>query len=350
MNNFNIDDMCDTESTISTDSYNSCNSYNSVVLEDYDEKINNIKYINIDDEYIDTPNGIITPLFPYQKRALKKMIDIESTGIINNVFYGEERNHIRFLNYSSSPSIIKTSIGIYADELKNNIFIKKNNKGVDIEDEVDIKVGKTLTMIALIKENKNIKNNNIIKKTINGIKLSIIDNRKKLLTQTLVIVEHSECDDILIQFQTHCPELKIYQISTQKHNDNIVIGSWYNDNEWSEQRTKIINRERIIEEDIINYDVILCSNVLYPRFYQSVSEYKWNRIIIFNVEKYFLPYKLEVYFNFLWFVTSNPYELYDKEKPFTGKIFGNESDDKKGLMDYLIVKNRMEDIRNEIKI
>ena len=182
-----------------------------------------------------------------------------------------------------------------------------------------------------------------MKKTADQM-MTIINN-KKLLKKTLIVVEHLECDNIMIQFNTHCPSLKIYQITTQKHNDDIVIGSWYDDKEWSYEGTKIINNERIIEDEIEEYDVILCSHLLFPRFYKSVREYKWNRVIIFDQELYYLPYELEIYFNFMWFVTSNPNELYNNEKPFINKIFGKKEDDKKSLMEYLIVQNCEEDIR-----
>jgi hypothetical protein len=151
----------------------------------------------------------------------------------------------------------------------------------------------------------------------------------------------------MIQFNTHCPTLKVYQIATQKHNDNIVTGSWFDDKEWSYEGTKIINKERIIEDEIEEYDVILCSHLLFPRFYKSVIEFKWNRVIIFDQELYYLPYELEIYFNFMWFVSSNPYALYNVEKPFIEKIFGKKEDDNNSLMEYLIVQNYMEDIRKE---
>ena len=349
MENLYIDDISDSDSTISVDSFNSIDSNQ---IEDYEEILDNINYIGINDEFIETPEGINIPLYPYQKRALFKMIDIERTGVIKNIFYGQEKNHIRCLNKPSSPLTIKTNIGIYADELINKILLqtkKYNDIEIDVEDEEYIKVGKTLTMISLIKSNYDIVNNNKISNTINGMKLSIINN-KKLLKKTLIIVEHLECDDVMIEFNTYCPSLKVYQIATQKHNDNIVIGSWEDDTEWSDEGTKVINNECIIEEEIKEYDVIVCSHVLFPRFYKSVVDYKWDRVIIFDAEKYYLPIELEIYFNFLWFVTSNPYDLYNKEKPFTGKIFGNRNDDKKSLMDYLIVKNDIENIRNEIQI
>ena len=355
----NIDDLYDSESTNSIDSCNSDDD--NANLEDYEERLNNIKYINNDDiidisDDIHISDDILTSLYPYQKRTLIKMIDIEKNGFIKNILYGEERNHIRCLNTFSSPSIIKTNICIYADDIYNDDIYNDDDYNDDIynidnynnikKDIESNKIDKILTIISLIKTNHDIKNNNKIIKSINGTKISIIENKKNL-PQTLIICEHLDCDFIMEQFEIHCPSLKVYLNSTQKHNDNIVIGSWYDDKDFSEDDTKIINKERIIEEEIKDYDVILCSHILFSRFYKSVTEYKWNRIIIFDTEKYYLPYELAIYFNFMWFVMSNPYELYNKKKPFTGKIFGNEDDDIKGLMDYLIIMNKTEYIKNE---
>ena len=330
----NIDELYDTESTNSIDSDNS--DEDIIHLEDYEERLNNINYINNNnDDNIELSDDILTSLYLYQKRTLIKMIDIENKGFIKNILYGEERNHIRCLNTCASPSIIKTNICIYADDIDNIDNIDNNSK-----------IDKILTIISLIKTNHNIKNNNKIIKSINGTKISIIENKKNL-PQTLIICEHLECDFMMEQFEEHCPSLRVYLNSTQKHNDNIVIGSWYDDKEFSDDETKIINKERIVEEDITDYDVIICSHILFSRFYKAVTEYKRNRIIMFDTEKYYLPYELVIYFNFMWFVISNPYELYNKKKPFTGKIFGNENDDKKGLMDYLIIMNKTKDIYNE---
>lgn len=333
------------ESVMSTNSYY---SDEEILPEEYEIRKNNITYIENNQEMFDN-DDIAIPLYPYQKRSLKVMIDRENTGLIDNISYGGEKNHIRCLNIPDSMAIINTNISIYNDELKIKIPLGKYKSNIELEDEKTIEIDRILTIIALIKYNRIVKNNNdLIKKAISGTSISLIIE-KPLLQQTLIIIEHSECDNIVEKFNKYCPELKIYLISTQKHNDNIVIGSWFDDGEWNEDRTKIINREELIEDEIKEYDVIICSHILYYRFYQSVKNYIWNRIVIVDCDKYNLPFKLETYFNFMWFVISNTNDLYG-EKPYISKIFGKINDDKKGIMDYLIVKNRMEDIKYEMDL
>jgi len=342
-------DSSDTDSTLSVDSYS---SDNEIIIEEYENNvgdIDKIKYIEITDAFINTPDEILIHLYQYQKRSLYKMINIENTGRIEDLTYISEKNYIRCLNIKPTSMNIITTIGIYSDELKIKIPMGKYKSNIELMDEKIIPINNILTIIALIKCNKIVNNNNnILKKAINGASMSTIANNTQL-TQTLIIVEHSECDNIITQFEKYSPELKIYLISTQKHNDNIVIGSWYDDNEWSEDGIKIINKEEIILDEIKNYDVIVCSHMLYYRFYQSVIDYKWNRIVIIDPDKYYLPYEMVTSFNFMWFVISNPYKLYD-DKPYISKIFGKLMDDKKLLVDYLIVKNKIDDIKNEMII
>ena len=161
MNNsiMSIFDVSDTDSNISDDSFN---SLDSVQIEDYDERFDNVNYINSYNSIIETPEGIDTLLYPYQKRSLCAMVEMEETGYIINRKYQDEKNYIRCITKPTTSCNIKTNIGIYSDNLKNKILLKTKEYSdyfINIEDEEHIKVGKTLTIISLIKNNHIINEN-----------------------------------------------------------------------------------------------------------------------------------------------------------------------------------------------
>jgi len=311
-----INEIDSDDDTISTTSYYSSDS-DYTIEEDYEERENHIKYLDENDFSILQPKTILTKLYNYQLRSLYKMIEMENTGYIKNIYYGSEKYHIRCLNNPPVLCDLKTNIGIYSD-----------------------KKGKILTLISLIKLNEKIPNYPIIQKTGSGLELTKKINDNLVLNQTLLIVEHTDVDRIYNEFNKNCPSLKVLLIATQKHLDNIVIGSWEDDNIWSKDGTKVINKEELINDEINNYDVILVSHILYIRLYQSTKYYKWNRVIIMNCNNYELPQNLELRFNFLWFSISNYMELYENNCNFINDIFGKEEDDVKAILDYLIVINK----------
>jgi hypothetical protein len=311
-----INEIDSDDDTILTTSYYSSDS-DYTIEEDYEERENHIKYLDENDFSILQPKTILTKLYNYQLRSLYKMIEMENTGYIKNIYYGSEKYHIRCLNNQPVLCDLKTNIGIYSD-----------------------KQGKILTLISLIKLNEKIPNYPIIQKTGSGLELTKKINDNLVLNQTLLIVEHTDVDRIYNDFNKNCPSLKVLLIATQKHLDNIVIGSWEYDNIWSKEGTKVINKEKLITDEINNYDVILVSHILYIRLYQSTKYYKWNRVIIMNCNNYELPQNLELRFNFLWFSISNYMELYENNCKFINDIFGKEEDDVKAILDYLIVINK----------
>jgi DNA polymerase III delta prime subunit len=201
-------------------------------------------------------------------------------------------------------NIFENKKKIESDEIiiENQIGIFGNPKGT----------GKTLSIIGLILyKNKN--NNNIKKITINRNDYIEIKKQYKITNVTVII-----CSNYMIEYWIS--ELKLTELRYNKYNN---------------KKTIIIDK----------YDVILCTPKTFIKLINKNQNICWNRIIyeepIINTIKYIN----NIYFDFLWIISNNPYELLNySDNTLLKNLLNNIS-----LFEYfekLIIKNEDKELEN----
>ena len=88
---------------------------------------------------------------------------------------------------------------------------------------------------------------------------------------------------------------------------------------------KLSKLNNLDNNNIINYDVILCPGSKYSHFEKKFFNYKWNRIIIDEASEINLPLNLKWTCNFVWLLTSRLNELFYSKKGYLKPIFGKLS-------------------------
>lgn len=272
------------------------------------------------DEKITQPKSIKIELLNHQKTMIHKMLCIEETGTIK-------------INDCVVKSFNIFDIPGNQAELKTNIAILGDKVGS----------GKTLMIISLITIKKQIPDRLI---ELGGSQYYSIKLKPSspLLKTNLIIVPHKILSQWSESFEKYSPNLNIYSIDENKKIDDMVkiIKIKRKDPNGFEY---IEENEKLIENKIYNYDVIIISENLYRRFYKICQNYRFDRIFIDEADSIKLPKDMNCQFNFMWLITGTPTGLFNFSKPFINKIFKNEN-----LSPYFVIKNDDIYIDNSIKL
>lgn len=269
------------------------------------------------DEKILQPEHISIKLLDHQRTIIYKMQQLEESGIIKTDKNADDIDYTKKNNCIN----INTNIGILGDK---------------------VGAGKTLTTVSLISMNKKLKDRNAIISGEQYFTLSYETKNKKLDCNLIVVPQK-----ILHQWNNTfkcCKNLNVLVLEKNKDIDKIVkkiIKKDYNN--------KIIEKEEIIEEDIINYDVILIGENIIYRFYFLSTQYKWNRIFIDEADTIKNISCIPLYeFNFAWIITGTPEGLKYRKIGSISKIFKDYKYRK--IYQYFIIKNDDNYIDQSIKL
>jgi len=262
--------------------------------------MSNINLLSSENEKINQPKNINILLMNHQLSIIKKMMDIENSGIIkiklDKLLIPDQFN--KFQDNTIENLEINTNVGILGDK---------------------VGAGKTLTVISLISINKQIKNRPI---ELGG---STFFSLKSELETTdvktnLIIVPHKILPQWVDTFNKYSNNLSVYKITTNKEIDNIIKTyaeikkNWKNEN--YTHKTESIDYEKINKL----YDVIIVSDTMIRRLNKTFTKIKWNRIFIDEADTISVPSYFNIKFNFLWLVTGTPHGM-SKRKNYISNIF-----------------------------
>lgn len=261
------------------------------------------------DEKICQPEHIDIKLLDHQRTIIYKMKEIEESGIIKvNKIIGDHIN----IN-------INTNIGILGDK---------------------VGAGKTLTTISLISMNKKLKDRNMHVKGDLHFSLTYEMNKKKLDCNLIVVPQK-----ILHQWKNtfkHCKNLNVLTLEKNKDINGIIKKIIKNNN------SKLYETEELIEENIINYDVILIGENIFKKIWNILRQYKWNRIFIDEADTIKNMYYNLFQTNFIWLITGTPEGFKYRKSISICKIFKHYY--YKRIYEYFIIKNDSDYIDQSIKL
>jgi hypothetical protein len=275
------------------------------------------------DKKITQPNSIKIELMNHQKTMVQKMLDVESTGLIDVKDYSMKA-YSNLVQISGDKAQISTNVAILGDKVGS---------------------GKTLMIITLLTVKKNITERQI---EMGGTQFySVKLNASSPLIKTnLIIVPHKILPQWKEAFDKFSPKLNVYTVSLNKQIDNIIIEKKEIKKKWNGEDI-IIEDEEILKEKLENYDVVLVGETMYKRFYKCCRNFRFNRILIDEADTIKLPREMTCQFNFLWLITGTPKGLFYSNKPFIGKIF---KEDNLNLNSNFVIKNDDSFIEQSIKL
>ncbi len=276
-----------------------------------------------DDKKIIQPNSIKIELMNHQKTMIHKMLEIETTGLIN------------VTNYSTKEYSSLVSVEGCEAEIITNVAILGDKVGS----------GKTLMIITLLTIKKIITERKIEMggTQFYSVKLSATSS---LIKTNLIIVPHKIVPQWKEAFNKYSPKLNVYTISLNKQIDDMIIKQTKTKINWNGEELIFENYE-ICKKKIEEYDVVIICETMYKRFYKYCKNLKFNRILIDEADTIKLPREMTCQFNFLWLITGTPKGLFYSNKPYIGKIF---KEDNHNLNSYFVIKNDDSFIENSIKL
>jgi len=230
-------------------------------------------------------------LYPHQLHAVKMMEELETKQRI-----------------SSSSLQIDTKLGIYAD---------------------NIGYGKTLSIIALILRDQIIWNKS--EKFVHEIISGVFGNG-------LLLKKHLK--------------------SLEKINATLIICSPSIVHQWLDEiattplrAISIIQKKTLDKFCVCDYDVVICLPSFYNLLVTKYSNYAWKRMVYDEPNFAKIRSMVPPVCNFLWLISSTPYDLVNKFSPcqhYLYNIFSNFSDT--NLIDQIIVKSEDSFIKKYVQL
>jgi hypothetical protein len=283
--------------------------------------------LNDEDDKINQPETIKIPLMNHQKTMISKMIDIETNGkIIKKDIVNLHRIISLTFTGKIKSSEISTNIGILGDK---------------------VGAGKTLMIISLISQNKELKDRDL---EIGGnafyslkIKLENIN-----LKTNLVIVPHKLIPQWTDSFIKYSTNLAVYSIMTNKDIDKIV--KTYAEVKKNWKKEDYIHNTEVLDHEKVNrlYDVIIIGDTMFRRFNDLIKDVKWTRVFVDEIDSIPLPRNINIKFNFLWLITGTPSGISKKGKnSLLGDLFERYNEN---YSKYFVIKNKDDYIDSSIKL
>ena len=123
--------------------------------------------------------------------------------------------------------------------------------------------------------------------------------------------------------------------------NNTLINQWYKELKYSELKiNKIIRKCEILDLNINEYDVILCSSKMYNNLMINKSNIAWKRFIFDEPQHTNIPAMEDVIAGYYWLISATPIGLYNKNFSsyhFLMKIFNARLE--YDLFNKMIIKN-----------
>lgn len=236
-------------------------------------------------------NSMKRVLYPHQLQAVKMMSELEQKQRI-----------------TSSSFQIDTKMGIYADL---------------------IGYGKTLSIIALILCDQIIWNSS--EKFVHEIISGVFGNG-------LVIKKHLQSLERINATLIICSPSIVHQ--------------WLGEIETTPLRAISITQKKILDKFCVcDYDVVICLPSFYNLLITKYSNYAWKRMVYDEPNYAKIRSMIPPVCNFLWLISSTPYDLVNKFSPcqhYLYNIFSNFSDT--NLIDQIIVKNEESFIKKYVQL
>jgi hypothetical protein len=270
--------------------------------------------LNDDDNKITQPKSISIELMNHQKTMIHKMLEVEKNGIIQLKDFSLKKYN-SYLNIKSNEGHITTNFAILGDKVGS---------------------GKTLMIITLLTIKKEIEDRLIEMGGNQYCSLKLKNNCVKLKTN-LIIVPHKLIPQWKEAFKKISPSLNVKTICYNKEIDNLVTTKKETKKNWNNQDI-VYTYENINPESINEYDVVIIGETMFKRFYLSLFNVKFNRVIIDEADTIKMHKDCQVQFNFLWLITGTPTGLHNSYKPipFIGKFY---KDDSLNISKSLVIKN-----------
>jgi hypothetical protein len=274
--------------------------------------INPLTILNSENLKIDQPENIEIELFDHQKTMIYKLME------------REEEKKIVVNNYENSDciAIIDTDIIILCDNVGS---------------------GKTLEIIGLqsikyfvseIPEIESFEYFSIEKENNETYKLNI----------DLVIVPHILIEQWKKTYNKYCNNLKVLVIDNIEIINNLIERKWKPDHVNDLKEVVMYINKRIELEHIINYDIILLSDVMWENFFEVMYFIRWRRVVIDEADTIYYPEDAELNANIKYFITATPEGLLTNKSKYLNDMF--KSRENILLINYLSIKNDDSYIKN----
>ena len=282
----------------------------------YAININPITILNEDDIKIKKHDNIKIDLFDHQKTIIYKLIE------------REEGKQIIVENYdnSGSTAIIDTDIIILCDK---------------------VGTGKTLEIITLQSIKKFVSETPEIE-SFEYFAIDKINNEIHKLNIDLVIVPHILIDQWKNTYSQFCNNLKVLVIDSFEIVNNLIERQWVADHVNDLKEVVMYVNKKIELEYIIDYDVILLSDVMWDKIFEIMYTIRWRRVIIDEADSIIYPEDAKLNGNIKYLITATPQGLLQNQSKYLNDIFRTKENSI--LIDYLSIKNDDSYINKSIKL
>jgi hypothetical protein len=278
--------------------------------------ISPLTILNENDNKIKQPNGIKIELFDHQKTIIYKLIEREEEKkiIINN-----------YENNKDCMAIIDTDKIILCDKVGS---------------------GKTLEIIGL----QIIKNFVSEEPDIDSFDYFAIEKKNNeiyKLNIDLVIIPHILIDQWKNTYEKYT-NLKVLVIDNIDIVNNLIEREWKIDHVNDLNNVILYINKKIELEHIINYDVILLSDIMWEKFFEVMYVIRWRRVIIDEADTINYPEDAKLNGNIKYFITGTPHGLINNKSKYLNDIFIDK--DSIEFINYLSIKNDDKYINKSIKL
>ena len=267
--------------------------------------INPFTILNEDDNKINKHDNIKIDLFDHQKTMVYKLIE------------REEEKQVIIKNYdkNGSTAIIDTDIIILCD---------------------NVGTGKTLEIITLQSIKKFVSETPEIE-SFEYFAIEKINNEIHKLNIDLVIVPHILIDQWKNTYNKFCNNLKILVIDSNEIVNNLIERQWKADHVNDLKEVVMYVNKKIELEYIMEYDVILLSDVMWDKIFEIMYTIRWRRVIIDEADSIIYPEDAKLNGNIKYLITATPQGLLQNKSKYLNDIFRTRENST--LIDYLSVKN-----------
>ena len=278
--------------------------------------INPFTILNEDNNKINKHDNIKIDLFDHQKTMVYKLIE------------REEEKQIIVKNYDKygSTAIIDTDIIILCDK---------------------VGTGKTLEIITLQSIKKFVSETPEIE-SFEYFAIEKINNEIHKLNIDLVIVPHILIDQWKNTYSKFCNNLKILVIDNYEIVNNLIERKWKADHVNDLKEVVMYINKKIELDYIIEYDVILLSDIMWDNIFEIMYTIRWRRVIIDEADSIIYPEDAKLNGNIKYLITATPQGLLQNKSKYLNDIF--KTKENSTLIDYLSIKNDDNYINNSIEL